>query len=192
MIPGLVALHATDLSHGAVKSFLIAMKKPRARMVLAFHGTKERNIDSICSRGLLLQGSKGMPHRHCCRGIYTAAHFQTSQYYCDSNKMFVCAVVEYFEGRKHCIKGGERCEVVHGDGVMIVHNESRVLPLFLMEWKDPDPETHGEAKTADKMERIRHQMSKVKEKEDIMAKRRKQSKVRTKQRNHLRISKLEP
>lgn len=197
MVPGLQALHATELNHGVVKDFFNSLKCPNAQMKFEFYGTSVCYIDPISSKGLLLGHTRAFPIRR-----YSWAgrkRINRSRSYCDTNSTFLCAVADY---PVSCVGsvGGKKCnqaknewrEVRHNEEVMIIFNGARVLPLFLLEWKDPDPATlNTSAEPLVKKKAVHNSKSKATAKEVIMYKRKKQDKQRSKDRDQLRICKWE-
>jgi hypothetical protein len=80
--------------------FLSSCDTASAMPLPAYHGTKSRNIASICSRGLLIPGRGGSVRvengsAHGV-GIYTAklGCAELSKSFCDSNAMFICGVCD--------------------------------------------------------------------------------------------------
>ena len=105
----------------AVKEqFFEARKIFQHTTTLTYHGTKSQNIDSISRVGLLMPGNNGHKVANGSAhgvGIYTAqlGKATLSKTFCDSNKMFVCAVcdtsqpVEEPEVPPPCLQFGCRC-----------------------------------------------------------------------------------
>eukprot|EP00051_Salpingoeca_urceolata_P034784 m.506659 g.506659 ORF g.506659 m.506659 type:complete len:584 (-) comp83129_c0_seq1:31-1782(-) len=114
-----------DLKPAPIARFLGAFRRfgGRARVSLAFHGTNAGNIESICRHGLLVPGGlvkvvNGSVHGV---GIYTAKSLTTSLSYIRSNApMLACAIID----------PGDSALVKHVGNIMVIFDESLVLPLF--------------------------------------------------------------
>lgn len=137
-------MRATALNPSVMKHFMKHLANNRKVCYMSFHGTKEHNIQSISSRGLLVPGRNGVRVANGSShgvGIYSGMKFEVSQSYCNARKMFACAVVdgtgECFDGKKgrfnHKYNGRSK-EVKHCGNFIVIFNEYRVVPLFLLEW----------------------------------------------------------
>lgn len=81
------------------EKFLNALKVCDHSLLVTYHGTKAKNIDSISSRGLLVPGTGGVQVANGSahgKGIYTAklGSARLSKSFCDSDTMFLCVVCD--------------------------------------------------------------------------------------------------
>ncbi|CAJ1440577.1 unnamed protein product [Effrenium voratum] len=81
------------------KEFLLARKHTEHQTIFTYHGTKTQNVNSISQKGLLIPGERGHKVANGSAhgvGIYTAhlGSSQLSRGFCDSDKMFLCAVCD--------------------------------------------------------------------------------------------------
>jgi len=92
------------------------------KIVLAFHGTKECNIDSICKYGFNPELRRGQTHG---TGEYFGKTFETSRYYCaGGNKMIIVALL--------ADKSGVTTE---SSDIIVVHETLHQLPLFVVTFR---------------------------------------------------------
>lgn len=144
MIPGLTRLQPTELGAEVVISFMKTVRRLSCApgdLTIALHGTSNSNHESICSRGLIIPGHKGVTVAHGSSlgvGIYTSTNFNTSKYYCDGGKILVCALVD--DTKNHSNQSKSTCKVQasknikhHGE-VIVVFNEAHIIPLYIAEF----------------------------------------------------------
>lgn len=144
MIPGLLNLRVAQLGNDVKASFMQTVKRlncTQRDLAITLHGTKTSNHSSICSHGLLIPGHRGVTVAHGSAyglGIYTSTNFSTSEHYCDSGKIFVCAVVNDTKGHPEKLKDACREQATKnvkccGD-VMVIFNEAYIVPLYIAEF----------------------------------------------------------
>ena len=143
-------LHPLRPESGVRDAFLSGCRSGGEFPLMAYHGTSEANVSSISSRGLLIPGHKGVAVAHGSAhgvGIYTAkeGHSSLSKSFCDSDKMFVCAVndaappevapacrkaqstVVRRQHRQHHKPQQQHTIVKQTMGRFVVHKESKVV-----------------------------------------------------------------
>lgn len=204
-IPGLQVVRATNLKHHVIKGFMKTLLNNRMISSMTFHGTREGNIKSISSRGLLVPGGRGVRVVNGSShgvGIYTGTRFDVSKGYCSAKKMFACAVVdgvgESFasrKGRSYQHRHKQSKDVKRDENYVVIFNESRVVPLFLLEWLSVPDNSRPEPQRPLKI-MIKHKVQPIispltAEREVIAVKRKQTAKQRCKDRHQLRSRKWE-
>ena len=99
---------------------------------LVYHGTKIANMDSICRKGLLVPGrGNGVRVENGSAygvGVYTCRNADYPTSFSNCLTIFVCAAITTGGSRQ----GSQEC-VVAGD-VIVLMDEARVVPLFLLDF----------------------------------------------------------
>jgi hypothetical protein len=141
-----INVQATPLCAQVTKRFQKACDTLPGTLKPAFHGTDDKNLSSIYKLGLVIPGSgngvkvvNGSAHG---RGIYTATmdNSMLSWGFCRgaSRPMFICAVLddatalasEYTMGIRTIT--AESAHVRHVGNAMVVFDEARVAPLYVV------------------------------------------------------------
>jgi hypothetical protein len=140
------------------EKFLNTLKVCDHSLLVTYHGTKAKNIDSISSRGLLVPGTGGVQVAHGSAhgiGIYTAklGSASLSKIFRDSDTMFLCVVCDTslpasdedefvpsttqvqtkFPMRKvygHHVVKQESDEVLHVGDAVVIYGDRYVIPVF--------------------------------------------------------------
>jgi hypothetical protein len=119
---------------------------------LVFHGTCVHNMDSICSRGLLVPNPAvngvGVANGSAMGvGIYTSrdANYSVGYASATSCTIFACAALTTGAHHYDCSMassgpGSNRPDVVQSGSVVVLNREDRVLPLFLIDFENTAPQ----------------------------------------------------
>jgi RNA:NAD 2'-phosphotransferase (TPT1/KptA family) len=140
------------------EKFLNTLKVCDHSLLVTYHGTNAKNIDSISSRGLLVPGTGGVQVAHGSAhgiGIYTAklGSASLSKIFRDSDTMFLCVVCDTslpasdedefvpsttqvqtkFPMRKvygHHVVKQESDEVLHVGDAVVIYGDRYAIPVF--------------------------------------------------------------
>jgi len=144
------------------EKFLNSLKECDHALLVTYHGTKAKNIDSISSRGLLVPGTGGVKVANGSahgKGIYTAkiGSASLSKSFCDSDTMFLCVVCdtslpasdenEFVPSTtqvlgRHVVKQ-KSTEVLHVGDAVVIFGDRYVIPVFTIRSQPSVLESHG-------------------------------------------------